>query len=315
MGPRRENLGLTPLPAVLPSGEHISVVSKRLLKDRRAFRGFVLPVNVSKRRKLRRQRRDTRKRCRASKRGRRASRVASIRNTKHWSERKDRRFRNIAFSHKRHGFVKKVAGALRSTFTLRYGAAPYERKLLERAPSIRLTRFAARARLGVAPLNTPQHGVPTTESLVTASSFTHRESAIRVRNKRKMAALRYRPQPLTSLLRRKRYFAAAIAENSARQERTIAKRLVSTVDQTPSITPLWFQKPAARVVKSALAKEKAALAEIAMKEGRFKITAQYVDSLTAFIPELMNYMLSRKIETGASRITYKTAKYLVRNIY
>jgi len=52
-----------------------------------------------------------------------------------------------------------------------------------------------------------------------------------------------------------------------------------------------------------------------MKEGRFKITAQYVDSLTAFIPELMNHMLSRKIETGARRITYRTAKYLVRNIY
>ena len=68
-------------------------------------------------------------------------------------------------------------------------------------------------------------------------------------------------------------------------------------------------------MKSTLSKEKEALAEIAMKEGHFKITAQYVDSLTTFIPELMNYMLSRKIEAGAQRITYKTAKYLVRNIY
>jgi len=57
------------------------------------------------------------------------------------------------------------------------------------------------------------------------------------------------------------------------------------------------------------------LAEIAAKEDRYKLTAQYVESLTAFIPELMNYLLSRKIRKSAQRITYKTAKHLVRNIY
>ncbi len=52
-----------------------------------------------------------------------------------------------------------------------------------------------------------------------------------------------------------------------------------------------------------------------MKEDRYKITAQYVESLTAFIPELMNHMLSKKIEKGDHGITYKTAQHLVRNIY
>jgi len=52
-----------------------------------------------------------------------------------------------------------------------------------------------------------------------------------------------------------------------------------------------------------------------MKEDRFKLTAQYVDSLTAFIPELMNHMLSRKLENGSHPITYKTAQHLIRNIY
>jgi len=57
------------------------------------------------------------------------------------------------------------------------------------------------------------------------------------------------------------------------------------------------------------------LAEIAAKEDRYKLTAQYVESLTAFIPTLMNYLLSKRIKKTAQQISYKTAQHLVRNIY
>ncbi len=68
-------------------------------------------------------------------------------------------------------------------------------------------------------------------------------------------------------------------------------------------------------MKSEKAKENDALADIAQKEGRYKITTQYVESLTAFLPELMNHLLSKKIEKKSQQIQYSTAQHLVRNIY
>jgi hypothetical protein len=67
------------------------------------------------------------------------------------------------------------------------------------------------------------------------------------------------------------------------------------------------------VVKTAAAKEQDELASIAEKEERYKFTAQYVESVTSFIPELMNFMMSRKIENKL--VNYQTAQHMVRNIY
>jgi len=78
---------------------------------------------------------------------------------------------------------------------------------------------------------------------------------------------------------------------------------------------LYFQQPVTRVVKSEFKKEQEALAEIAAKEDTYKITAQYVESLTTFIPELMNLMFSRKITIGSKQVNYATAQHSVRNIY
>lgn len=94
---------------------------------------------------------------------------------------------------------------------------------------------------------------------------------------------------------------------------SIPKRLVSTVTVFPAATPLCFQDIAVHVVKTAAVKEQEALAKIAAKEDAYKITAQYVESVTSFIPELMNYMLSKKIEN--KQVSYNTAQHMVRNIY
>ena len=220
------------------SGEHVSLTNEYVLKDRRAFRGFVLPVNSPKRRKLRRQRRDTRKRHRVSKRGKRASRVASIRSTKHWSERKDRRFRNIAFSHRRGGFAKKVARSLCNKSVVRYGAVTYHRKAFNHATSGRLARFIMRARVSTIPTSVFVRAIPEAENLIAMSSLSRRKTATRVRNNRKIAALRYRRQPLTALVRRKERFVSVKREFITRQEYSTARGLVSSVDVVPSITPL-----------------------------------------------------------------------------
>ena len=95
----------------------------------------------------------------------------------------------------------------------------------------------------------------------------------------------------------------------------VVGRLLSSRDVAPAIASLWFQRPTTRVVHSQITKQKDALADIAAKEERYRLTAQYVESLTSFIPELMNYMLSRRLKKTSQQITYSTARHLVRNIY
>jgi hypothetical protein len=101
---------------------------------------------------------------------------------------------------------------------------------------------------------------------------------------------------------------------TTRQEQ-VQDRLLTAAHQRGLLPPLWFQRPVTRVVKSARTKEQDRLADIAAKEDRYKITAQYVESLTAFIPELMNQLFSKKIEKSKRLITYTTAQQMVRNIY
>jgi hypothetical protein len=78
---------------------------------------------------------------------------------------------------------------------------------------------------------------------------------------------------------------------------------------------LFFQKPITTPVKSEATKRRELEASIASREVRYKLTAQYVQNLTAFIPELINYMLSRRLIYKNEKITFATARYLIRNIY
>ena len=68
-----------------------------------------------------------------------------------------------------------------------------------------------------------------------------------------------------------------------------------------------------RTVKSDAVKEQEILAAISAKEGSFQLPTQYVEGVTTLIPELMNYMLSRRIEN--KKFTYETTKHAIRNIY
>jgi len=86
---------------VLPFGEVVSINTRTLRRERKAARGFILPVHSKNTRKLRRRNRDAATRKRRARRAKRASRRAAIRNTKHWSEKRDQRVRNTTFSHKK----------------------------------------------------------------------------------------------------------------------------------------------------------------------------------------------------------------------
>ncbi len=238
VGPRREYLELAPLPPILPSGEHVSVMRGRLRKDKRAFRGFVLPIKLPKRRKLRRQVRDTRKRRRVSRRSKRASRLAAFRNTKHWSEKKDRRFRNTALSRKRGGFAKKLSRALIGKFENRYGTT-HTQKGTNRLVMNRLARFTLSAQTAAAnALRKPLDITPSASKLTAGSSLRRRARVARVRSRSKFAALRYRAQPLTGLVLRKQRFYDSKFAFRVQHRLSLAEKLVSRVSAECSVTPL-----------------------------------------------------------------------------
>jgi hypothetical protein len=93
------------------------------------------------------------------------------------------------------------------------------------------------------------------------------------------------------------------------------KRFVAEASVLPTICPLIFQKPTTCIVMSEVAKQKLVTANIASKEIRYKFTAQYMRSLTTFIPDLINQILTKAIITKQLKVNYKTAKHIIRNIY
>lgn len=154
---------------------------------------------------------------------------------------------------------------------------------------------------------------PTAEAVVRKSSLHRRPRLLHLDRNSEFDTLRVRSLKFKGGAPRRLQFDTALAAFREQVAQAVPARLVSTVTTFPIATSLWFQDPVTRVIKSAAAKEQDALAEIAAKEDRYKLTAQYVDSVTSFIPELMNYMLSKKIEN--KEVQYTTAQYMVRNIY
>jgi len=68
---------------MLASGEQLLTPIGKLRKNIRAFRGFLLPINAPKKRKLRKQQRNSERRRRISRRPRRSGRLAVLRNRQH----------------------------------------------------------------------------------------------------------------------------------------------------------------------------------------------------------------------------------------
>jgi len=94
---------------------------------------------------------------------------------------------------------------------------------------------------------------------------------------------------------------------------SVSKRLLSATTHASITSPLWFEAPVTYTIKSAAVKEQEAAAAVAAKEGSFRLPAQYVEGVTTLIPELINSMLSTRIQN--SNISYATTKQTIRNIY
>lgn len=156
-------------------------------------------------------------------------------------------------------------------------------------------------------------------SLAAVSAATLRVFTSLKRRKRCLRLRKHVPTRLSRVRRNGAVRALKRVRKALRRRRAVhrplvVKQLVDCVDVLPLTAPLYFQRPTLHVVKTAKAKEDDILADIASKEVRYKTTAQYVESLTAFIPELINHMLSKKVKVN-SKLTYSEARHLVRNIY
>lgn len=102
---------------------------------------------------------------------------------------------------------------------------------------------------------------------------------------------------------------AAIAAAAQYAGRHFTAYAPATVD----VTPLLFQSRTKMITKTAATLAHERLANIASKESRYKITEQYSDGLVAFIPALINQMLSRRVQT--EKLTYSKVKRIISTIY
>lgn len=312
-GPRIVNLAAQPA-TTLPSGEVLSALPVVARRNRRAFRGFSITASTAFARRLRRKKRDSRKRHRGYKRRRPLGVRAVLCRIRHWSERKSSR-RLLQYGlQKRRVYVARFAASLRSILpsTLR-GVNHIEAN----ATRSRLSRFVERSRSTAVVTDTAVRSSANPLELaqyLAAASVVRKSRRRLLSRKSRLTHLKYRTRgrlarTTKTILRAKKQQLVVAAARP-----TTASRLVATYAHETLVSPLFFQRPVTAAIKSVGAKNKAILASITSKEARYKVTAQYAESLLEFIPALINQMISKKINKGV-RITYKTAQYLIRNIY
>jgi hypothetical protein len=115
---------------------------------------------------------------------------------------------------------------------------------------------------------------------------------------------------------RRRVNAQTVPTYLNRAAQYYGRRFVSQVAENAPISPLVFQRPILRVIKTELMKKQDFVTSVAEREVRFKFTAQYLDAITKYIPALMTQMFSNRIRNHKLiSVTYPTARYLVRNLY
>jgi ribosomal protein S4 len=294
------------LPAILPNGENVSIRKTLLRRRTRAVRGFVLPTNS--RRRLRRLPRDTIHSKRRSRRKRLSVRRKTRRRTRHWSERRLNRYRQVAHGYKRISLAKTFSTKLSGKFSSRHFSGR------SRGAKVSLLKLFSVSANSTTQLRTSIATIEPTARELEAQSYSHDRGRVwLLRNQSRFARRRYRSSEVDGIASRRHQLETAL---SALRERTISSlpaRLVSAVTSFSVTTPLWFEPPVTRVVKSAAIKKQEALAAIAAKEGTFRLPAQYAEGVTVLLPGLINFMLSQKLQS--KKITYQVATHMIRNIY
>jgi len=217
-------------------------------------------------------------------------------------------------------FVKKFITPLPKLFSSLYGGAQRSNKHLRDS-----TKAPHHSSFGVDAASAVRHRQArmraTPPLLTTTKNFTRHTSSYRLRRRyavsrrqnRRLSRQR-RSSALRSVLLFRRIALRRVAVE--RRARTYTGRqFISRSSELRAVGALFFQKPVTTPVKSEATKRRELEASIASREVRYKLTAQYVQNLTSFIPELINYMLSRRLVHNNEKITFATARHLIRNIY
>jgi len=229
-----EVMARAPLPPSLPFGEIISIDKKTLRRERKAIRGFVLPTHDKRTPKLRRKNRDTANRKRRVRRTSRTSRRAAVRNTKHWSEKRDLRIRNTAFGHKKYWYARLVSAKLHRRAATRLAA-----RAVQSSVSTRRTAFTVRlAQLSVPFAGSETATAPSAETLVNSGAFSRKSCALQLEQRSDFDALRARSAKFKERVPRILKFNAFLAEQREKMIHSIPARLVATASNFAAVTPM-----------------------------------------------------------------------------
>lgn len=308
VGPKRGRRRKAKLPRVLSYGEDISLSIGALRKRTRGVRGFTLPLQNGRRRKLRRQLRDNQSRKRRTRRGRRANRVRGRNRFGHWSEKRLRGVRKSAFTNDRHSAAKRILPKVRGKFAVRFA-----KRRVARA-NTRLSSFFARKGTDIALAPAVTTNIAPTATLLENTSYARdRETLWQLRTGTRLEKRRYRSEKFGGVAVRDAQVTAELTKFRERNSNSVPSRLVANLNVFPVTTPLWFELPLPDDTKSAATKLHERFAAIEGKEGGFQIPTQYVEGVTTLIPELISCMISRKIKD--KKLTYEAAKLAIRNIY
>lgn len=93
----------------------------------------------------------------------------------------------------------------------------------------------------------------------------------------------------------------------------VGRLFLENFSTAATVTPLFFQNHTKTIVKTEATLERERLANIASKELRYKITAQYSEGLTTFIPALISQMISHRAKT--QKLSRRNVKHIVSSTY
>lgn len=318
------------------SGESISFLRNIVRLDRRAMYGFQVAL-TKKRASLRRKARDSKKRqLRGWRRGRLISFKSLFMFTKHWSEGKNTHRLSALSAYQRPRFVKrflrKNGRAMSAAVNSPASSAAFVTTSFPKLPSPseidaaantdllslahfgRATTVASTATPVATPVVAPAKRV-FFKKRKTPSRWVRRQLA---RDKRLNPRLK-QEEPVA--LYQKEYYAAARRVSSPTAVGVSSNRATALVDFTPTqaetanISSLHFQTPTIKVIQSAQEKQDDLIADIVAREKPYQLTSQYVESLTAFIPELINAVVSTRILKNQEKLPFDITKHVIQNIY
>lgn len=274
-------------------------------------------------RKLCKRKADSRKRQR--RRRRLAATEMTVTRINHWSERRTlRRLHRLTAGEVRHNTARTAArlflGARRRRFAATAASKTWAEGIRAKAPHLRLLAWAssqARLQSSLAHARTlTASGLPITSKVLFDATSSRRPGKVRrlirkaLRRRSRLGALQSRAYGHAAKPRRDFCGAAGTLATTARYS---GIRFVDQPVPFTGATPLFFQNRTKTITKTDATLAHERLANIASKESRYKVTEQYSEGLTSFIPALINQMLSRRVQT--EKLTYRKVKRIVSAIY